>query len=139
MCLRGASAVEKVLRADTTSLRALVVWAHFTPSDHLIVLPGTRALARVYDPRAVQYWDRDRLLSRTMVRDLPADTLRSVAQISANSAVAWDFVALFRPGVRWLDRFPIPDWAGRPVVDVVDSLSRHLLAIERSTPTHSTQ
>ncbi len=137
MCLRGASAAEKALRADTTSLRVLVVWAHFTPSDGRIGTPGTKVLARVSDPRAAQYWDDHRLLSRTMVRDLPADTLRSVAQLNADSPVAWDFVALFRPGVRWLDRFPIPDWAGRPVVDVVGSLSRHLLAVERSTPTAS--
>jgi hypothetical protein len=134
MCLRGASAVEKLLRADTTRLRALVVWAYFTPSDRHIGIPGTSVLLRVSDPRAVQYWDYGRLLSRTMVRDLPADTLPSVAQMNADAPVAWDFVALFRPGVRWLDRFPVPDWAGRPVVDVVDSLALHLSAIERSTP-----
>ena len=120
-----------MLRADTTSLRALVVWAYFTPSDRNIGMPGTSVLQRVFDPRAVQYWDHDRLLSRTMVRDLPADTLSSVAQMNADSPVAWDFVALFRPGVRWSDRFPVPDWAGRPVADVVDSLQGHLSAMER--------
>src|SRR5258708_4137710 len=139
MCLRGASAVEKVLHADTTSLRALVVWAYFTPSDRRIQLPGTKVLARVPDPRAVQFWDAHRLLSKAMVRELPADTLRSVAQVDADTPVAWDFVALFRPGVRWLDHFPIPDWAGRPAFAITDPLTRHLLAIERSTRAHPTR
>jgi len=126
-----------VLRADTTSLRALVVWAYFTPSDRHIGIPGTSVLLRVSDPRAVQFWDYGRLLSRRMVRDLPADTLPSVAQMTADSPVAWDFVALFRPGIRWVDRFPVPDWAGRPVVDVLDSLSVHLRTMERSSPAGS--
>lgn len=134
MCLRGASAVEKVLRADTTSLRVLVVWAYFTPSDRRIQFPSTSVMARVPDPRVMQFWDAHRVLSRTMVHDLPADTLRSVAQISADTPVAWDFVALFRPGVRWLDRFPVPDWAARPVFTLVDPLSRHLSALEHAKP-----
>lgn len=107
-----------------------MVWAYFTPSDRHIGLPGTKVLMRVPDPRAVQFWDHDRLLSRTMVHDLPAETLPRVAQMDADTPVAWDFVALFRPGVRWSDRFPTPDWAGRPIADVADSLSRHLAALK---------
>jgi hypothetical protein len=123
-----------VLRSHDTSLRVLVVWEHVTPSDHGLRFPGTSVLARVSDARAVQFWDDDRLLSRTLVHDLPADTLPSVAQMDASIPVAWDCVALFRPGVRWLDRFPTPDWAGRPVVDVADSLSRHLSALDQPPP-----
>jgi hypothetical protein len=117
----------------------LVVWAYFTPSDRRIGLPGTRVLMRVPDRRAAQFWDHDRLLSRTMVRDLPADALPRVAQMDADSPVAWDFVALYRPGVRWSDRFPIPDWAGRPIADVADSLSDHLRAVERAARNGSTR
>ncbi len=139
MCRRGASAIEKVLRADTTSLRALVVWEHVTPSDRGVAFPGTSVLARVSDARAVQYWDKSRRLSRTMVHDLPPDTLRSMAQMNADPPIVWDCVALFRPGVRWLDHFPTPDWAGRPAADLADSLSRHLAAIERSAPGDSSR
>ena len=108
-----------------------MVWERVTPSDRPIGFPGTHVLARVPDPRVEQFWDRDRLLSQTMVRDLPADTLRSLADLKADTPLVWDSVALFRPGVRWEDRFPVPDWAGRPVVDVADSLRRALDRIER--------
>jgi len=107
-----------------------VVWASFTPSDRNIGLPSTKVLMRVHDPRAVQFWDHDRLLSRAMVHDLPAETLPRVAQMDADVPTAWDFVAVFRPGVRWSDHVPTPDWAGRPIADVADSLARHLAALE---------
>jgi len=119
-----------LLRADTSGLAVLVVWEHVTPSDHGLQFPGTRVLARVSDARAVQFWDDDRLLSKAMARDLPADTLTSVADTSAATPVAWDCVSLYRPGVAWTGRFPVPDWAGRPVVDVIDRLRRQLDAIE---------
>lgn len=131
MCLRGASAVEPLLARDTTRLRVLVVWEHVTPSDHGVVLPGSRVLARVSDPRAIQFWDDNRLSSRVIVHDLPRDTLLSVAQVyDSVTTVAWDYVALYRPGVTWGDRFPVPDWAGRPVADVLERMRAQLDAIE---------
>jgi hypothetical protein len=49
---------------------------------------------------------------------------------SSGRTVVWDCVAAFRAGVRWDAGFPIPDWAGRPVADVADSLARWLVAGE---------
>ena len=129
--MRGASAVDSLLRRDTTALALLVVWEHVTPSDHGLVLPGTSVLARVRDPRAMQFWDDTRALSARMVADLPADTLASVAQIeSSDVKIVWDCVALFRPGMIWQERFPVPDWSGRPVIDVLDTFRRRLAAME---------
>ena len=120
-----------MLRRDTTGLAAIVIWEHVTPSDHKITLPPTSVLEKIWDARAVQFWDDDRALSARMVADLPRDTLTSVAQIeTTGTTVAWDCVAIFRPGVRWERRFPVPDWAGRPVKDVADTLERRLEALE---------
>ena len=92
-------------------------------------MPTTSVLMRVSDRRVRQFWDRDRLLSRLMVHALPRDTLASVAEIdSSGTTVAWDCVALFRPGVRWGAEFPVPDRAGRPIADVAESLRRWLAA-----------
>lgn len=97
-------------------------------------IPTTSVLMRVSDPRAQQFWDRDRQLSRLMVRALPRDTLGSVAEIdTSGTTVAWDCVAVFRAGVRWDAKFPVPDWAGRPVADVVEGLRRWLVAAEDTT------
>jgi hypothetical protein len=125
MCLRGASALQQLLDRDSTRLAIIVLWEHVTVSDRKMGIPTTRVLARLSDRRARQFWDPQRVVSYTMVRDLPRDTLASVAEIdSTGAAVVWDCLALFKPGVRWDDRFPVPSWAGRPVIDVVDALNR---------------
>lgn len=90
-------------------------------------IPTTPVLMRLSDPRVEQFWDPHRLLSGLIVRSLPRDTLTHMAEIeSSGRTVVWDCVAAFRPGVRWDVEFPIPDWAGRPVADVADSLGSWL-------------
>jgi hypothetical protein len=44
--------------------------------------------------------------------------------------VVWDFVAIFPPGVRWNGAFPAAQFAGAPVVRVIDDFRRQL----RATP-----
>jgi hypothetical protein len=118
----------------------IVVWEPVTPSDHGVALPPTSVLVKVPDPRAAQFWDDDRALSKRMIADLPRDTLASVAQIeSTGTAIVWDCVAVFRPGSRWDERFPVPDWAGRPVYRVEDALRRRLRAIESLTSSGARQ
>ncbi len=114
------------------------MWEHVTPSDKTIALPPTPVLFRIHDPRAVQFWDDDRALSRVMDAELPADTLRSVAEVdSGRAAVAWDCVALYRAGRRWEERFPVPDWAGRPVASVAETMLVRLRGLPRGAPADS--
>lgn len=129
-CLRGAAAITRHMAADTMALHVLVIWEPVTPSDRKTLLPTTSVLSRMSDPRVEQWWDPGRALSKRMMRDLPRDTLSSVAEFdSTGNGIAWDCVALFGPGKRWRQRFPVPDWAGQPIIDVVDSLPRRLEAI----------
>jgi hypothetical protein len=121
-------------------LRVIVMWEHITAGDKKIELPTTPVLARIHDARAVQFWDDERAISRVMDKELPRDTLRSVAEIdSAGGAVAWDCVALYRAGRRWEQRFPVPDWAGRPVREVADSVLVQLQRLERMAPADTTR
>ena len=114
------------------------MWEHVTPSDKGIAAPPTSALFKIRDARAVQFWDDERALSRAMVAELPADTLPSVAEIdTARTPVAWDCIALYRAGMRWGDRMPVPDWAGRPVSEVADTMLVRLRTIERAAPADS--
>lgn|SRR5207249_4101226 len=108
------------------------MWEHVTPSDKKITLPPTSALFRIHDPRAMQFWDDERALSRLMVQELPRDRLSSVAEIDSTIAIAWDCVALYRAGRLWEEPFPVPDWAGRPVREVADTLLARLHALERA-------
>ena len=116
------------------------MWEHVTPSDRKITSPPMSALFKIHDARAVQFWDDERALSRAMDADLPLDTLRSVAEIdSGRTAVAWDCIALFRAGRRWDERFPVPDWAGRPVAEVVETALARLRGLERTAAADSSR
>ncbi len=107
------------------------MWEHVTPSDRKITLPPTSVLFRIHDARAVQFWDDERAMSRLMDQELPRDTLASVAEIdSSGVALAWDCVALYRTGRRWEDRFPVPDWAGRPVREITETMLVRRKALE---------
>lgn len=75
--------------------------------------PSTGVLARVHDPRAVQFWDRRRLLSKTLggPAHLPrGDQLNEIGFQMKN--VIWDFVAIYPPGSER------PSLTGAPVVSV---------------------
>ncbi|MCI0627519.1 MAG: hypothetical protein L0387_38710 [Acidobacteria bacterium] len=73
--------------------------------------PSTAALARVSDPRAEQFWDKGRLLSRAMgERD--------------RQSVVWDHLGVYAPGTVWDTALPASQYSGRPVVDVIDEARR---------------
>ncbi len=132
--------MQALLDRDSSTIRVIVVWEHVTPTDRRITLPPTSVLSRIRDPRAAQLWHDDRTLSKRMVADLPPDTLHSVAEIETTGVkVAWDDVALFRPGRRWGDRFPVPDWAGRPVSAVAETLATRLRSLEQAGAADSTR
>ena len=120
-CRRGVQAVAQALAdSATTRVKIYVVWMHVTHGDR--EAPNSVVLAELPDARAVQFWDPYRLLSKVMIHDYPSDTAMAMADTAgAGPPVIWDFVAMWRPGVRWGDDLPIPDFAGHPIVDVVES------------------
>ena len=118
--MRGASAIESALeQARDPRLHAFVVWEPVLPTDW--GPPSTPALSRVHDPRAVQFWDKEHLLSKSLggPEHLPrGDTVNSIG--FEMSRVIWDFVAVYPPGS---DR---PSLTGAPVVGVIDELGQEL-------------
>lgn len=92
-----------------------VVWEPVLPTDW--APPTTSVLSRIPDVRAVQYWDKGRLLSGKIL----AAGLKGV-----EGPVVWDAVGLFAPGVRWESSFPQPEFSGGPVADVIPGLRQHL-------------
>ena len=91
--------------------------------------PATKTLARVSDPRAVQFWDKGRSLSREIV----AATRKNPAILWGadvdEEAILWDWVAVFRAGTTWdRDSFPVPVFSMNPVVDGLGGLRASLTA-----------
>ena len=67
-CLRGASAVEEVLkRHGDAGVRIFAVWQPMLPTDW--AAPASSVLRRLSDRRAQQYWDPNHLLAKRMRQD----------------------------------------------------------------------
>jgi hypothetical protein len=85
-------------------VRVFVVWEPVLPTDW--TSPSTATLRRIADPRAAQFWDKGRLISRSMgERD--------------RRGVVWDFIAIYGQGAVWNDHPPQAIYQGDPVVRVI--------------------
>ena len=91
-----------------------VVWEPVLATDW--APPNRSAQARTGDPRVAQFWDRARALS-TAIHAAGDD--RVFGQRRLKGETVWDYVAVFPPGVRWEARFPVPAYAGAPVLDII--------------------
>ena len=124
--MRGASAVEETIeKRPGAPLSVFAVWEPVLWTD--AAPPTTSVLSRLRDPRAVQYWDPERALSREILRQARFDPAlsRALGEVPED-AVVWDFVAVFPPGARWDGRFPKPGAYGFPVVEAIGDVERHL-------------
>jgi hypothetical protein len=87
-------------------VRAFVIWESVLPSDWSP--PGTAALRRISDTRAAQFWDKGRLISRSMgERD--------------GGSVVWDYIAVYQAGTLWKDDPPQALYHGGPVVGMIEA------------------
>jgi hypothetical protein len=86
-------------------VRAFVVWEPVLPTDW--ASPSTAALRRISDCRASQFWDKGRLISRSMGEH-------------DRRSVIWDYIAVYPAGAIWQERPPEALYAGGPVVKVPD-------------------
>ena len=97
MCLTGASGTGAELLAAMphAPLRAHYVWVPMLPSD---TEAAARAVSeRFAEPRATQYWDGERHLSRQMAKALGIDTRRSAAP-GDDPPFAWDIYLAYQRG-----------------------------------------
>ena len=102
--MQGASATAQILEQFAGKpARVLVVWEPVLPTDWSA--PSTAALNRIPDTRAVQFWDKDRLISHSMGEH-------------DRRSVVWDYIAVYPPGAEWTGEPPAPLYSGRPVVKV---------------------
>lgn len=86
-------------------VRVFVVWEPVLFTDWSS--PSTATLGRVSSNRAAQFWDKGRLISRSMGEH-------------DRSGIVWDHVAVYPAGAVWEDRPPQALYEGGPVVRVLD-------------------
>ena len=84
-------------------IHAFVVWEPVLATDW--GSPGTAALNRISDGSVAQYWDKDRLVSKSMGEH-------------DRKSIVWDHIAVYAPGATWN---PTPAlFADGPVVKVLE-------------------
>lgn len=117
----------------------LVVWERILLSD--THPPSNRELGRVVDLRAVQFWDKDRWVSRAIRPPILARGQDDKGKRYRQSGEAlWDTVAVYPARVRWGDGGPEPAYTGGPVVNVASDLQNALReAVEKASVTAGQQ
>jgi hypothetical protein len=124
-CLRGASAVERVLeRHAGAPVRLYVVWEPILPTDW--TAPSTRVMSRLSDSRARQFWDKDHAVARRMAQD--ARPPQPAADCCDRSGILWDLAAVYPAGVRWNGALPPAVIFNGPVVDVATGIESTVTA-----------
>ena len=78
--------------------------------------PEDVTVALVSDPRAIQFWDPDQLLSKAILKSGESDPGLLEAQ---RPNVIWDVIAVFAPRSRWDANFPRPEYEGHPVTRAI--------------------
>jgi hypothetical protein len=86
-------------------VRVFVIWEPVLATDWSS--PSTATLKRVSDARAVQFWDKGRLISHSMGEH-------------DRRSVVWDYIAVYPRGAVWEDGPRAALYHGGPVVQVVE-------------------
>jgi hypothetical protein len=92
-------------------VRAFVIWEPVLVTDW--THPAAAALGRIPDPRAAQFWDKQRLISHAMGEH-------------DRKSIVWDYIGIYPRGALRTDRPPEPLYHGRPVVEVIESAAAAL-------------
>jgi hypothetical protein len=84
--------------------------------------PSGFVMARISDPRVVQFWDKDHLVATELQRQL------SSSQICCQrNGIVWDVAALYPKDMPWGTSSPI--FFGGAVLDVTGAVRQHLSSI----------
>jgi hypothetical protein len=130
-CLKGASAIERVLEANPGEpLTVLVVWQPMLSTDW--GQPGTRVLRRLSDPRVRQFWDPDRRAAAALEQSF-RDREPGPACCFQNG-IWWDLMAVFPPGRAWGERLPEPTLLDGTVDDAAPAFEALLGPTRRAGP-----
>jgi hypothetical protein len=126
VCVRGASALQEVLNdLAEAPLVLFVVWEPVILTD--VAPPTTGVMARISDSRVVQLWDRSRVLSELLLRTARDERGRSSHNGDAGEgSIVWDYVLVFPPESEWGDSLGPPEFAGGPVIAVIDEVRSRL-------------
>jgi len=124
--VQGASALQEILSKSNLPLSVFVVWEPVLAMD--IRSPTSRTLARIWDGRAKQFWDKDRLIAIELNKAADSSGSDAVPErhVPRRGGLVWDAVAIFSAGKKWAGTMPHPDYLGGAVAAVTDDVRARL-------------
>jgi len=112
VCLRGASAVEELLKEHSAAnVRVFAVWEPILLTDWSA--PTDFALRRLSDHRVRQFWDKDHTVARAMARSRDPDAKPDCCN---RHGVLWDLIAVYPAGAEWGENLPPATVFNGPIV-----------------------
>jgi len=99
-------------------IRVFAVWEPILPTDYSS--PSTGALARLYDPRVSQYWDKNHLFAEQLANRLTSDAGHPQPSCCNRRGIQWDEVAVYPQDVNWDGQLPRAVYLDGPVVRALD-------------------
>jgi hypothetical protein len=90
--------------------------------------PSTGTLARVSDPRAIQFWDTGHLVSAELRRSRAAISGQPEPACCDDGGFYWDMAILYPPGAMWKDTLPAAAAMEGPVYQIAQNLEHELEA-----------
>jgi hypothetical protein len=91
-----------------------------TNPAHRLFQSGHGVLARLSDPRAAQYWDKDHLFAEQLGRKIEADATQPKPKCCTRKGIQWDEVAVYGQDAHWDSQLPRAVYLNGPVVRSVD-------------------
>jgi hypothetical protein len=82
--------------------------------------PTTGALARLADPRVVQFWDHDHILANQIEKDAAASHAR--ADCCEAKSILFDLAAVYPVAAKWSDRLPPPAIFDGPIFRIAPNI-----------------
>ncbi len=115
MCLRGSSAVEKLLEQHPeTKVKVFAVWEPILPTDW--IPPTTAALGRLSDRRVRQFWDKEHAVAKAMAESRVGQPQQDCCE---RNGTLWDLLAVYPAGAEWGETLPRATVFNGPVVRAV--------------------
>jgi hypothetical protein len=99
-------------------IRVFAVWEPILPTD--FSSPGTAVMARLSDPRVVQYWDKQHLFAEQLAHRIESDASEPKPTCCSSRGIQWDEVAVYRQGTLWDTQLPRAVFLNGPVVHALD-------------------
>ena len=125
MCLRGASAVQRLLDEQPAArVRVYTIWEPIQPMD--FAAPTSGVLGRMRDARVQQYWDPQHAVSAQMQKDARAP--QPLPECCDRNGNLWDLAAVYPAGVSWTAQMPTAAVFNGTVLDLIDPLRSALAA-----------